>query len=150
VVACDDLGLVLVAAYVISAALEIVGIGLVILDVRGDRDRARALLDEPRPNYVPETQMPRFAINIEFDEDTIRRNPTGPAARSIYQRRARDAEQALRESQAIALGSATAEAELLRAIADMLTGAGLFRRLLGPGLVAIGILVGTAANIAAS
>ena len=45
VVACDDLGLVLVVAYVVSALLEIVGIGLVVLDVRGDRVRARDLLD---------------------------------------------------------------------------------------------------------
>ncbi len=82
-----------------------------------------------------------------MDDDTLRRDPSSMQAQEIHRRRGRDAQQALQQ---IALGSARAEDELLRAIADMLAGESLFRRLIGPALVMIGIVVGTAANIGAS
>jgi hypothetical protein len=139
----------LIGAYVLSGLLEIVGIGLVVLDVRGDRSRARDLLDEQRPDYVPSKEMARASINLQLDEQAIRQNPSGMEAQGIYRRRAQEAERDLRRQQQIASGSARAEAELLRAIADMLAGKSLFRRLIGPVLVMIGIVVGTAANLAA-
>jgi hypothetical protein len=140
----------LVAAYVISALLEIIGIGLVVLDVRGDRARAQALLEEQRQEYVPPPIHPRASINEQLDQDTIQRDPSSPQAQGIYRRRVEEAKRDRDAMQQIASGSARAEAELLRAIADTLTGAGLFRRLVGPALVMIGIIVGTAANVAAS
>jgi hypothetical protein len=63
----------------------------------------------------------------------------------ILGERRRDDEQ--REARA-ALGAATAELELRQEIADLLAGHPR-RRLLGPVLVGIGILLGTLANLSA-
>ena len=54
-----------------------------------------------------------------------------------------------RQIQEIALGSARAENLLLSTVAETLQ-VDLFRRLRGPALVALGIVVGTVANIAAT
>ena len=134
----------LVVAYIVSAALEIVGIALVVLDVRADRAQARQLVTRQRPNYLPRSQ-PRHWTDVQMDERAIRRSPGDFQAASAYRRRAEEA----RDLQRIARGSAEAEAELLQAVADMLHGS-IFRRLRGPLLVALGVFIGTVANIAAS
>lgn len=107
----------LVAAYIVSAILEVAGIALVVSDVRADRRRAQELMEKPRPGYVP--PYPR--------------------------RRQQTFEQV--ELQRTAEANAEAVSDLLSEMVDMLRG-DIWRRLRGPGLVALGILVGTGANIA--
>lgn len=113
----------LVAAYILSAALEILGIGLVVLDVRADRKTALRL-----------TQVSP-SEPVELDESTIRRFPGSLALR--------------RRLVGLEHDSDLADEHIRDVLNDVLQG-NLFRRLRGPALVVLGIIVGTAANIAPS
>jgi hypothetical protein len=114
---------VLVAAYSVSGLLEIVGVGLVVFDVRRDRQIALRLTQDPPTEPV------------ELDERTLRKHPGSLASR--------------RGLLAMEHDSALADAHIRDALSDMLEGH-VFRRLRGPALVVLGIIVGTAANIATS
>jgi hypothetical protein len=136
----------IVALYLIAAACEISGIGFVVFDVWTDRKHARELVAADSRTYVPRPPGPRAWIYEQIEESSIRRDPNSAHAQMIIRQRKEKQE---REIQQIAIGSAQAEAELLEALADMLRG-NLFRRLLGPALLVVGVVVGTVGNIAAS
>jgi hypothetical protein len=134
-----------IALYLIACVLEVVGIAVVVVDVWIDRRRARGLLENNAPTYVPNPPGPRAWIYEQIDESAIRRDPEGIQASMIVRRR-REREQ--RELQRVALGGARAYDELLGAVADMLRG-NLFRRLVGPAMLVAGVIVGTVANVVA-
>lgn len=111
------------ALYVASMLLEVGGVLLVLHELALDRAAVRLLTEESEP--------------VEQDENTIARSPGGSMAmrRHLY-RLASDS-------------TATGEdVERVRAVlVDRLRPD--WRRLVGPGLILLGIIVGTVANLAA-
>ena len=113
----------LVLAFIVSGALEIIGIGLVVRDVLRQRVAARRL--EQAPPSEP----------VELDESNIREFPGSLAMRRRLLGLKRDRE--------------LSDDQLREVLNDVLPGS-LRRALLGPILIGFGILIGTIANIAAS
>jgi hypothetical protein len=133
----------LVTAYIVTAALEISGIAMVVFDVRADRRKARRLMSFRRPRVsVPRA---RFSVQDSIDDDVLSRHGGTFRARLIRQQRERETERAFSQ---IASVSARSDAVILEALTDLLHG-NVYRRLTGPVLIALGVLVGTAANVAA-
>jgi hypothetical protein len=62
-------------AYAVAATLELVGIGFVLLDVRADRRRARALIANRSSSYVPSSPGVRGQMSDWVDDEQIRRDP---------------------------------------------------------------------------
>lgn len=133
----------IIGLYVVSALMEVGGIGMVVSDVRGQRTRAAELLRRPRRTRIPNPSvMGRGHIYEGIENDTIRRG--GSEAGAILSRRARQSENIARR---IGFGAAQAEMELMDELVKILGGS-LFRKLLGPGLLVAGVLIGTIANVA--
>jgi hypothetical protein len=110
---------VLVLAFVIAAAFEVGGLALVVRDLRRERSAALRLIEGP-------VEEP-----VELNEKNIREFPGSLETRRRLLQSERDS---------------AAAGELVRAVLiDLLRPDR--RRLIGPGLVAIGIVIGTAANI---
>jgi hypothetical protein len=131
------LAVVLVALYVISAALEVFGIGFVVADVRADREKARALIEQ-----LPALVYGGSRIRQPSREDAIMRRG-GETATKLLDQRLRAEERQLRADRA---NYEAGYAHLLRALHDMLHGS-LTERLRGPVLITLGVIVGLVANI---
>jgi hypothetical protein len=125
--------------------LEVGGVVLVFFDIRADLARARRLATNPGGNYVPSTPGARAWIYEQIDELAIKRDPNGARALRIRQERHTKAD---RELQQVALSSARGQASLISEIVEALSG-NVRRRVAGPVLIVLGVLIGTAANIAA-
>jgi hypothetical protein len=128
--------------YLLSAALEIGGIAIVVWDVRIDRHRARALLERPHRSYGVGLRGAGVTRREWMDDAMIRSDPTGPLARHIRQQRR---EEERRRVERVARASANAETELKQALVDVLLGSK--RRLIGPALLVLGVILGTWANL---
>jgi hypothetical protein len=129
--------------YVVAALLEAFGIGMIVADVRAQRARAAELLKRPRRTRIPNPSvMGRGHIYEAIENDQIRRG--GSEAGAILSRRARQSENMARR---IGFGAAQAEMELVDELVKIL-GGNMFRKLLGPGLLIAGVIVGTVANVA--
>jgi hypothetical protein len=133
----------IIALYAVSALMEVGGIGMVVSDVRAQRARAAELLKRPRSTRVPNpSKMGRGHIYKAIENDQIRRG--GSEAGAILSRRSRQSENTARR---IGFGAAQAEIELVDELVKIL-GGNLFRKLLGPGLLIAGVVIGTIANVA--
>jgi hypothetical protein len=133
---------VLIAAYLAAAVLELSGIGLVVFDVREDRRKAADLLGYRRPRI----SIPRTPIGLHL------RQPFGRSVGEEHRQRERQAtyeREVERALDQIASVSARTDAIVLAALADLL-GGDAYRRLVGPALIAVGIVIGTVANIVAA
>jgi len=132
-----------IVLYVVSALMEVGGIGMVVTDVRAQRARAAELLKRPRRTRIPNPSLlGRGLIYEAIENDQVRRG--GPEAGAILSRRARQSENMARR---IGFGAAQAEMELVDELVKILGGS-LFRKLVGPGLLIAGVAVGSIANIA--
>jgi hypothetical protein len=133
----------LVGAYIVSALLEMAGIAVVIWDVRQDRRQALGFVDRPRRVRVP-WQRGSWTMQAAIEDHDIAKG--GAYGQMLSRGRS---EAAARSVQQVAMGAAQAELETRQAIAGLLRG-NFYRRLGGPALVLLGIVIGTAANIAAT
>lgn len=113
----------LVLAYIVSGAFEIIGIGILVIDVL--RQRAAAVLLKETPPSEP----------VELDKSNVRSFPGSLTMRRRLLGLQRDSE--------------LADERIQQVLNAVLPGS-LSRALLGPTLIAIGIVIGTVANIAAS
>ena len=113
----------LVLAYIVSAVFEIIGIGILVIDVVRQRAAGVRLRDAPPSEPV------------ELDESNVRNFPGSLALRHRLLGLQRDRELADEHIQAV--------------LNEVLPGS-LFRALLGPFLISLGVVIGTVANIAAS
>lgn len=128
--------------YLIAALLEGGGIWTIVADVRAQRARAAELLKRPRRTRIPmPSVMGTGWIQHSVENDQIRRGAAEAGA--ILTRRASTGEAMARR---VAAGAAKAEMELVDELVKILGGS-LFRKLLGPALLILGVLAGTAANI---
>jgi hypothetical protein len=115
---------VLVIAFILSGVLEVVGVGLVFEDFRRERRAVRQLLD------VPVTEQ------VELDGSNVRKYPGSTTVRK--QQLEQDAE----------IDQASETAELVRTVLLDLVRPH-YRRLVGPILIALGIVIATVASIVA-
>jgi hypothetical protein len=133
---------VTVALFVVSAGLEIAGVAIIVVDVWRDRQRAREYIGLPRRVRIP-PPLTRWTVYSALEDMEIERG--GYQGRRILRQRE---ESAHRDMQRVALGAAEAELEYRQTIADILRG-NLYRRVAGPALVTLGIVLGTWANLRA-
>jgi hypothetical protein len=127
----------LIVAYV--AVLEVVGIAVVVLDVRSDRRKGRALMDD-----LPRKVQGEYRSSMPSREASIIRRGGDDAIRSLDERlRATE-----RQVMAIRRNYADADVDLRESLRDLLHG-NIVHRLRGPALVALGVAVGLVANVAA-
>jgi hypothetical protein len=133
----------IIALYVVSALLELGGIGTIVADVRAQRTRAADLLKRPRRTRIPNPSGPMIgSVHHALESDQVRRG--GPEAGAILAGRARQSENIARR---IGFGAAQAEMELQAELVKILGGS-LWRKLLGPALLVAGVVVGALANVA--
>ncbi len=114
----------LVTAFIVSGVLEVVGVGLVFEDFRRERRAVRRLLD------VPVTEQ------VELDGSDSREYPGSTT------------EQRKQLEQDAEIDQAAETAELVRTVLlDLVRPHS--RRLVGPALIALGIVIATVASIGA-
>ncbi len=130
----------LVVAYVVSALLEVAGIGLVVFDVLADRARRVELTMEHAGVFGGSR------VRSGSDTALLSRDPTAERAQRVVARRLVENERRL---VALEANAEVADKRLLGVLLGMVS-TPLWRRLLGPGFVVAGIVVGTAENICAS
>lgn len=127
-----------VAAYLVAAAFEVVGVAWVVADVYFDRRRARNIVNK-------RSRMPRSSGRRAWLYGGLVTQRRGPHAAGSYRAEKERRRETWDEVQRGARQAALVEAEVL----DMLRG-NLVRRLGGPLCVVVGIVVGTVANIAST
>lgn len=116
----------LIGLYALAFALEALGIGLVVLDIRADLGRAKRIGLDPQPRWRRPTGRPgpmqKRGPNAGIDTEVIRRE--------------RDNVRAAEEAHAVST----------RMFVELLTG-NARRRVWGVGLIVTGLLLGTIGNV---
>ncbi|HET8556938.1 MAG TPA: hypothetical protein VFL58_06490 [Gaiellaceae bacterium] len=125
----------IVAAYIVAAAFEVVGVAWVVADVYFDRRRARDVVSK-------RSRMPRSSGRRAWLYGGLVTQSRGPHAGS-YRAEKERRKQTWAGVERGARQAAQVEAEVL----DMLRG-NLVRRLGGPLCLVVGIVVSTVTNIA--
>jgi hypothetical protein len=126
----------IVAAYIVAASFEVVGVAWVVADVYFDRRHARHIVAE-------RSRLPRPPGRGRWIYGGLTSQRRGPRSASSYRESKERRKQEYAEVQHGARKAALVETEIL----DMLRG-NLVRRLGGPLCLVIGIVLGTVANIA--
>ena len=130
----------LVTAYIVSALLEVNGICLVVFDVLADRAR-RIELTKAR-----QTVYGGSRVRSSSDTALLFRREISERAQKVIATRLVENERRL-----VALEANAERAdELVQSVLIGMVSTPLWRRLLGPGLVVAGIVIGMIANICAS
>jgi hypothetical protein len=146
----------------IGACSELLGLGMVVLGIKGDRSRARSLLDKQR-SWKPERRSPPRRVGgsaINVRPSGLSSLQTGAAERHLagiiaslvtgHNQLVRDSEEALDRRTGQVLDEIDKGDKELRGVLRELLGEGIQQRVIGVVAIAVGITLSMVASILSS
>ncbi len=147
---------------VLGAASELFGLGMVVWQIKGDRDRARSLLDKQRA-WKPERRPPPRRVSasaISMRPSGIGSLQTGGAERHVasmfaslvtgHNQLVRDSEEALDQRTGQLLDEIDKGDKALRDVLRELLGENIRQRVIGVVAIGVGIVLTMIASILSS
>jgi hypothetical protein len=147
---------------VLGACSESFGLGMVIWQIKGDRDRARSLLDKQR-KWKPERRPPPRRVSasgISLRPSGLGSMQAGAADRHLaamiaslvtgHNQLVRDSEEALDQRTHLLLGEIDSGDKELRAVLRELLGENIKQRVIGVVAIGAGIMLSMIASILSS